>query len=89
MFWQILSGIAAVSGNPGTGRKPTRFSFRFLALLIAACWVLLGIWAFSIPEGMGGYRFLRSPESPRSRMTFPSCPARIRHRQPVREKTPG
>jgi len=88
MFWQILSGIAAASGNPVTGRKPTRFSFRFLVLLIAACWLLLGIWVFLITEGMVGYRFLRSPEITRSRMTPPSCPARcIRHRQRVRERT--
>ena len=87
MFWHILSDIAAAAESAGTGRKLTRFSFRFLALLITVCWLLCGIWGFSLPERVGWGRFLRDPEISRSRMTPSSCPARIRHRLPVRERT--
>jgi hypothetical protein len=86
MFWQILSGIAAAAQSPGTGRKPTRFSFRFLALLIAAIWVLFGIWAWKRPVTCGETRYILTA----GRVSTPATlHPRIRpyQRQLVRERS--
>ncbi|NYT21858.1 MAG: hypothetical protein GKC07_08690 [Methanomicrobiales archaeon] len=87
MFWQIISGIAAAAGSPGRYRI-TRSRFRFLGLLIAAIWVLFGIWVWKRPDIRGGNGNILI----RGRSSSPGTlhtGTRHSQRQPVRERGAG
>jgi hypothetical protein len=83
MFWPILSGITAVTGERGSTRM-TRTCFRFIAVLIPACFLLLGIWRCAgavpaCPPPLSGRR-------KRGRVT-PRRSSLLRQRQPAPAET--
>ncbi len=87
MFWRVISGVAVAAANRGRYRM-TRSRFRFLTRLIAAIWVLFGIWIWKRPDTGGETRHVLTAGRVFNPAILNTGIGQY-HRQPVRKNSAG